>query len=316
MVLPVEYEYNSNVTHTTIILVHYNSDEETTRCLQSLEKITLAENAYTVVVVDNGSTIPYQRPELRKSKQVHFLRSEANLGFTGGNNLGIHYAIEKFNSDYIILLNNDTYVAPNAFEYLLAEAEAYPRAGIIAPKIYFAKGREFHTNSYTEEMLGKVLWYAGGSIDWQHLVAFHRGVDEVDRGQFSSQERSEFATGCCMLVKREIFEKVGLFDRRYFLYLEDVDLNMRAQKFGYQIRYVDKAKVWHVNAGSSSGSGSLLHVYYQTRNRLLFFQQYGSLKTKLILYRLLIRFLLSGSAYERLGAFHYLTNQFGKQPII
>lgn len=304
------------MTHTTIILVHYNSDEETTTCLRSLEKITLRDAEYSIVVVDNGSTMPYERPELKRAEQVHYLRSEANLGFTGGNNLGVHYAIEKFNSDYIILLNNDTYVAPNAFEILIAHAAQHPKAGIIAPKIYFAKGREFHKSSYTEEMLGKVLWYGGGSIDWEHLVAFHRGVDEVDQGQFAKQTKSDFATGCCMLVKREIFEKVGLLDRRYFLYLEDVDFNMRAKQFGYEVHYVDSAKIWHVNAGSSNGSGSMLHVYYQTRNRLLFFQLYGSLKTKLILYKLLVQYLLSGTKYERLGAFHYLTRQFGKQPII
>lgn len=304
------------VIHTTIILVHYNSDAETTNCLRSLDTITLKTSEYAVVVVDNGSTAAYQKPELERDQQIHFLRSEANLGFTGGNNLGIHYAIEKFNSDYIILLNNDTLVAANAFEVLIQEAQANPRAGIVAPKIYFAKNREFHAASYDLKDHGNVLWYAGGSIDWQHLVAFHRGVDEVDRRQFERQTASDFATGCCMLVKREIFEKVGLLDRRYFLYLEDVDFNLRAQQFGYQIRYTDKAKVWHINAGSSNGSGSLIHVYYQTRNRFLFFQRYGTFKTKVVLYKLVLRFLLSGSKYERLGAFHFLTNQLGKQPVI
>ena len=316
MVVTLEYEYNKPVTHTTIILVHYNSDEETTACLKSLEKITLSNSEYTVVVVDNGSTIPYIKPELSREKQVHYLRSEANLGFTGGNNLGIHYAIEKFNSENIILLNNDTYVAPDAFEVLIDYASKNPRAGIIAPKIYFAKNREYHKKSYSEEMLGKVLWYGGGSIDWQHLVAFHRGVDEVDRKQFATQRKSEFATGCCMLIKREIFEKIGLLDRRYFLYLEDVDLNMRAKQFGYEVHYVDAAKVWHINAGSSSGSGSMTHVYYQTRNRLLFFEIYGSIKTKIIMAKLILRFLFAGSKYERLGTMHYLMRQFGKQPII
>lgn len=304
------------MTHTTILLVHYNSDEETTNCLRSLEKITLKDAEYSVVVVDNGSTIPFQRPNLKREQQVHYLRSEANLGFTGGNNLGIHYAIEKFNSDYIILLNNDTLVAPDAFAVLLEYAQNNPRAGIVAPKIYFAEGREFHKKSYKANMLGEVIWYGGGSIDWEHLVAFHRGVDEVDRNQFATQTQSEFATGCCMLVKREIFEKVGLLDRRYFLYLEDVDFNMRALQFGYEVHYTDEAKVWHVNAGSSSGSGSMLHVYYQTRNRLLFFQQYGNFKTKLVILKLLFRYLFFGSEFEKLGALHFVLRQFGKQPII
>jgi len=316
LVVPAEYEYNKPVTHTTIILVHYNSDQETTNCLRSLDKISLPIDSYTVVVVDNGSTIPFEKPQLNRETQVHYLRSEANLGFTGGNNLGIHYAIEKFNSDYIILLNNDTYVAKDAFKILIEHASTHAKAGIVAPKIYFAEGREYHRQSYQSEMLGTVLWYAGGSIDWQHLVAFHRGVDELDRGQFTTQAQSEFATGCCMLIKREIFEKIGLLDRRYFLYLEDVDFNMRTKQFGYEVHYVDDAQVWHVNAGSSSGSGSQLHVYYQTRNRLLFFEQYGTWQVKLVLAKLVVRYLFSGSKYERLGTMHYLMRQFGKQPII
>ncbi len=316
MVVAAECEYNTPVTHTSIILVHFNSDEETTSCLRSLEKITLRKNEYSIVVVDNGSTTPYQKPELSNAASVHFLRSESNKGFTGGNNLGIHYAIETFNSDNVILLNNDTLVAPDAFEILIEHAAKHSRAGIVAPKIYFAKGREYHGDSYTNDQRGDVLWYGGGSIDWDHLVAFHRGVDEVDRGQFAHQKNSEFATGCCMLIKREIIEKVGLLDKRYFLYLEDVDFNMRTKQFGYEVHYCDDAKIWHINAGSSSGSGSRLHVYYQTRNRLLFFQLYGSLKTKLVLVRLLLRYVFTGSKYERLGALHYLLAQYGKQPIL
>lgn len=302
------------VTHISIIIVHYNTEKETTDCLRSLEKVVVDGFTHDIFVVDNGSQVPYEYQG--RLENVSVLRSESNLGFTGGNNLGIHAAIERKNSDYVVLLNSDTIVHPKFLYDLLQHAVHHPRAGMISPKIYFAEGKEFFKNDYEKDQKGNVLWYAGGSIDWQHLVAFHRGVDEVDRGQFKHQLMSDFATGCCLFIRREVLEKIGLFDKNYFLYLEDVDLNIRIQHFGYEIHYCDTAKVWHINAGSTDGSGSIIHTYYQTRNRLHFFYEYGSWKVRLVVARLFFRYLFSSNRAERLGAFHFITRQLGKQPVI
>lgn len=300
----------------SIIIVSYNSNQLTLECLRSLQKLSNAGAQLHVIVVDNASSDPFKVPDaIDKSLHCEVLRSDANLGFTGGNNLGIHHAIEKYDSDYVLLLNNDTTVAPNLITALISRMEADDQCGIVVPKIYFAAGREFHAQSYSKADRGNVIWYAGGSIDWLNLNAFHRGVDEVDRGQFQTQTESDFATGCCLMIRREVLEKIGLLDKKYFVYLEDVDWSIKAKRYGYTIGYVDDTHVWHVNAGSSQGSGSALHQYYQARNALLFFFTYGDFRVRLQCFKLLLRYLLNGTTQQKTAAGHFLLRQFGKQPV-
>lgn len=302
--------------HISIILVNYNTDEYTFDCLDSLLNLNTPGFRHSVIVVDNASTIPLVLPRRHKVPTIELIRSESNLGFTGGNNMGIHFSVEKYNSDYVLLLNNDTTVDPNFLKELVAHAEKHPKAGLTTSKIYFSKGREFHTDSYKKDELGKVLWYAGGSIDWDNLVAYHRGVDEVDRGQFDTQLECDFATGCSVMIKREVLEKVGTLDKKYFLYMEDVDYSVRVKKAGYQINLAPKSIVWHKNAGSTGGSGSPLQEYYQTRNTMLFTFKYGGFKQIITVFRLIVGYLLNGNSRHRLAVYHLLSGRFGKQPII
>ncbi len=302
--------------HISIILVNYNTDEYTIDCLDSLLKINSTGFKHTIIVVDNASTKPFVLPKRLINSKIDLIRSESNLGFTGGNNMGIYYGIEKYNSDYVLLLNNDTTVDPNFLKELVDHAENNPKAGVTTSKIYFTKGREFHINSYNKSELGKVFWYAGGSIDWDNLVAYHRGVDEVDRGHFDDQIECDFATGCSLMIKREVLEKVGTLDKKYFLYMEDVDYSVRVLKAGYEIHFVPKSIIWHKNAGSTGGSGSPLQEYYQTRNTLLFTFKHGGFKQMVTAVRLIIGFLLNGNSRHRLAVYHLLTARFGKQPII
>jgi len=304
--------------HTvSLILVNYNTNELTRNCLESLKKLQTEEIDLRVLVVDNASATPFTlKPSDQKTYRTEVLRSDANLGFTGGNNLGIHYAVEQHDPDYAMLLNNDTVVAPDLLQTLIeAMEDESNNYGLCSPKIYFAPGHEFHTKSYTKAVRGKVLWYAGGSIDWDNFAGFHRGVDEVDRGQFVHQTTSDFATGCCVLIKREVLEKIGLLDKRFFMYFEDVDWSVKVRQFGYEVGYVDATHIWHINAGSSQGSGSQLHQYYQNRNKLLFFYEYGSTRQKLRVLVEVGRLLMAGSETERKAALDFTFGQFGKQPV-
>lgn len=303
--------------HVSLILINYNSKSDTDECLKSLAALKTKGFTYSVVVVDNGSLQTYTLPRsLAKHKKFEVVRSEANLGFTGGNNLGMYYSIEKYNSDYVVLLNNDTVVDPQFLQKLLDCSEAHPDYGLICPKIYFYKGNEFHQKSYVRTQLGKVLWYAGGSIDWFNLAAFHRGVDEVDYGQFDMFGDVDFATGCCVLIKREVLEKVGTFDKRFFLYFEDVDLSVRAKRAGYGIGYCPESIVWHKNAGSSGGAGSKVHNYYIARNRLLFAFKHGDNRVKMIGLRILLQYIFAGTIYQRVAVWHFILGRFGKQQIV
>jgi GT2 family glycosyltransferase len=299
--------------HISLIIVHYNTEHDTKECLQSLTKVRQHGFKLSIIVVDNASKILLREALPKTANNVEILRSDSNLGFTGGNNLGINYAIKQYNSEYIVLLNSDTLVEPDFLVKLYQMIKSQPKMGMVAPKIYFAKNSEFFPNSYTPSEKGKVLWYGGGTIDWANLTAFHRGTDEVDRGQFDLQVYSDFATGCCVIIGREVIETVGLLDDRYFLYLEDVDWSVRAQLHGFKIGFCPESIVWHKNAGSTGGAGSPVHQYYQTRNRIWFGWRYGSWRTKITVLRFSLRLLMTGNKIERQAVIDVATNSLGKR---
>lgn len=302
--------------HISVVIIHYNTPEDTLECLASLAQVRTKNFQFSVTIVDNASREPFEIPRALAKANWEVVRSESNLGFTGGNNLGIKHALESSNSDYILLLNSDTYVDPNFLIQLYDHAQNFPQDGMINPKIYFAKGYEFHEASYKPTEKGNVIWFGGGSIDWPNLLAFHRAVDELDRGQVQTIRHTDFATGCCVLIKREVIEKIGLLDERFFLYLEDVDWSVRAQQAGYQIGFCPEALVWHKNAGSSGGSGSSLQQYYMTRNRLLFGLKHGSNRVKLTTVLYGLRLLRSPHKSEQLAVLDLIQGKLGKRIVI
>jgi len=295
-----------------IIIINFNGEEDTAQCLRSLEALNFPKENLLTVVVDNGSK---KKLELSKttlaSGNIKVLDAGENLGFAGGNNFGIRYAIEN-GADYVMLLNNDTYVEKNLVKELLSAFQAESNVGIIAPKIYFAKGFEFHKNNYREEDLGKVFWYAGGIMDWENVIGRHRGVDEVDHGQYERIEDTDFATGCCFFTSVEVLQRVGFLDERLFLYYEENDLCQRVKQYGYRILYAPKAILWHKNAQSTGGSGSALQDYFITRNRLWFGMRYASLRARIALIRESIKLLISGRKWQKVGVLDFFLRKFGK----
>jgi len=295
-----------------ISILNFNGKRNTYECIESLKKINTQSISLTILVIDNGSK---EELGLKDSEQgnlkIKIIRSERNLGFSGGHNVGIKYALEK-GAEFVLILNNDTYVDKNFLKELISAAEKDVKKGILSPKIYFAPGFEFHKDRYRKDELGKVFWYAGGIMDWKNVIGHHRGVDEVDVGQFGKKEEIEYASGCCMLVKKEVFERVGFFDEKYFLYYEDGDLSMRARKGGFKIMYVPTSVVYHKNAGSAGGSGSILQDYYITRNRLFFGFKYASLRAKIALVKESIKTLFLGRPWQKKGVFDFFTSNLGK----
>ena len=271
----------------TVILV-YGKSPNLEKCLASLKVINSSGINNRIIVVDN---------------------SEDNTGYSGGNNKGIHQALAG-GAEAVLLLNDDTKVDKLVLTEML-EALKDKQVGMVSPKIYFYPGFEYHKDRYNPKDRGKVIWYAGGQIDWDNCLGVHRGVDEVDVGQYQKKEETEFATGCAVLIKREVFETTGLYDERYFLYLEDLDLSVRVKNAGFKIIYQPKAIVWHKNA-QSSGFGSGLHDYFFTRNRLLFGFEHASFKTKCALVRESIRIFLTGNNWKRRGVLDFYLRKFGK----
>ncbi|MDO8269516.1 MAG: glycosyltransferase family 2 protein [Candidatus Levybacteria bacterium] len=293
-----------------ISILHYNSNRDTLACLASLMDSNLNGLEIKTYVLDNASreTLDIDVSTYKKIG-LSIIKSKINLGFTGGHNL-VYKNTKDVSYDFFLLLNNDSIVDSNLLQEMV-KAGHEKKVGAVVPKIYFTKGMEFHKNRYSESDMGKVFWYAGGKLDWDHVMSIHRGVDEVDVGQFDKQEEIDFATGACLLIKKEVLNKIGLFDRRYFLYYEDADLSVRIRKADFEIMYCPHAVAWHNNAGSS-GSGSELHDYYLTRNRMLFGIKFAPIRTKFALIRESFRLLLSGRRWQRIGIKDYYLKKFGK----
>lgn len=308
-------QFAEKLPHIAIVIVHYNQDEATDICLRSLSQLDAQGYTYSVTVIDNGSYTPYQPNKAFLPERTNIIRSEQNLGFSEGNNLGFRIALDTQQPDYLLILNNDTKVDPQSLTQLLLAAQRHPKC-VVVPKIYFFPDQEFHHKSYLPEHRGKVLWYGGGVIDWGLLDAFHKGVDELDRGQFDQEIETDFATGCCFLMPVAALKDIGGFDPRYFLYFEDVDLCWRLQRKKYLLVVCPSAKIWHQNAGSSGGAGSVIHQYYQTRNRLYFFGKFGRWKSQQLVLRLAIRLFLFGTPTERRAVQDWVTNTMGKQQVV
>lgn len=300
----------------SIILVNYNTPQDTKACLDSLFQVKTKDFKFNVVVVDNGSKKPLELSSKYLNHGVDLLRSESNLGFTGGNNLGISHAIKNYQADHIVMLNTDTVVAPDFLTILYSKLMADPKAGIAAPKMYFYRGFEFFDKSYTQPERHHVIWYAGGSVDWENLASFHRGIDEVDRGQFDALTESDFATGCCILIKREVIERVGILDKKFFLYSEDVDYSLRVKEAGFKVLFVPESVIWHKIGRSSGGAGSKLQQYYQTRNRILLTFKHGPFKAKFTAIRLMLQWIFTGNITERQAVIDFVLGRLGKQPIL
>jgi GT2 family glycosyltransferase len=301
--------------NVSIVILNWNRKKDTLDCLKSIEKLKVVGFKLQIVVVDNNSSDGSQKTVeeyFKKTPSINgvLLRNRENFGFAKGNNQGIKYSIEK-GCEYILVLNNDTLVNEDLFVGLIKVVEERASVGAISPKIYFAPGFEFHKSRYKKSNLGKVIWYAGGEIDWDNVYGKNRGVDEVDMGQYNKIEKTDFATGACVLLRTKALNEVGLFDEKYYMYMEDVDLSQRLKKKGWKVLFAPVSCIWH-KVAQSSGIGSNLNDYYTTRNRLLFGFKYARFKTKIALIKESILFLIKSRKWQRKGVVDYYLCRLGK----
>ena len=205
-----------------------------------------------VIVVDNGSTQDEATEIENKYPQIKVIRSKENLGFAGGNNLGIQAAQGK----YLFLINNDTILREFDFQKLISRLDSSPKIGVACPKIRFAwDNNPIQFAGYT----------ALSAITVRNKAI---GFGEEDKGQYNTPHPTPYAHGAAMLIKREVIEKVGLMPECYFLYYEELDWSMMFTKAGYQIWYEPSCTIYHKES-QSTGQNSPLRTYYITRNRLL-----------------------------------------------
>jgi len=298
-----------------IIVLNWNQPALTTKTISSLRKITAKNFSYHIYLIDNGSadnSFETFKTIYSKDKYISIYRIDNNLGFVGGNNFGISQAlIKKYN--YYLLLNNDVEVKSDFLEKLINYSLKNTAVGLLGPKIYFAPGFEFHHHRYQSFELGKIIWFAGGHIDWNNVYCTHLGIDEVDTGQYNQINTSiDYLTGCCLLIKSEVIKKIGTLDKQYYLYLEDADYCHRSKLSGFDLAYIPESVIWHYNSGSSTAGGNL-HHYFMTRNRLIFGYKYTGLKTKFALFRDSVRILFtSKSNWQKTAIIDYYLKKLGK----
>ena len=236
----------------SIVSVNFNGLNDTLALLASLEE-HLREFPYEVVVVDNGSTIDEAQTIRTAFPKAVVLRSEKNLGFAGGNNLGI----EKAKGEYLFLLNNDTVLSDNGVIKLMQRMDETPSIGIISPKIRF----------YDDEQPIQFAGYTAlTKITLRHNLI---GYQEPDNGQYDQAKPTPYVHGAAMLVRRSAIDRAGMIPEIFFLYYEELDWCERFTEVGYTLWYDPASTVFHKES-QSTGQNSPLRMYYLTRNRLLF----------------------------------------------
>ena len=238
------------------IVLNWNRPDDTRRCVQSLLQSDCPN--LRIVVVDNGSEEKLYAQLRAELTNVEVLRSEVNLGFAAGNNLGLRYA-QEHGADYALVLNNDTLVDPSMVSQLVAAGEANPDAGLMGPIIYFLDQPD-------------KVWFAG--------YRFTHGIYLLRRGLHLSPpirpiEPVDFVSGCGMLIRRSVLDQVGLFCADYFMYYEDVDLCFRVKSAGAQILCVTDARMWHAVSASSGGPDSPIKQYHQVKSSLIFYRKHS-----------------------------------------
>ena len=254
----------------SIITINYNGLKDTCELIESLP---LEDKSIEVIVVDNASAQDEATIIEERYPQVKIIRSKKNLGFAGGNNLGIKAAKGK----YLFFLNNDTLLKPQTSDIrsLISRLETSPKIGMVCPKIRFSWGNQ-------------LIQFAGYTpltpITMRNKAI---GCGEVDHGQFDTPHLTPYAHGAAMMIKREVIEKAGLLPECYFLYYEELDWSMMIRRVGYDIWYEPACTVFHKES-QTTGQNSPLRTYYITRNRLLFAQRNQQAMAKYITYLYLI----------------------------
>ncbi len=241
------------------LVVNWNGREMTLECIESLQRSTYANQR--ILIVDNASTDGSVAAIRSRYPDVDILPLPDNRRFAGGTNAGIQYALTH-GADFVLLLNNDTIVAPGYLEPMVERICSDGSIGIVAPKILYHSAPD-------------TLWYAGGMISFWTGTMKHRGIRERDLGQRDDAGETDYASGCCLLARRELVNAVGLLDESYFMYTEDADWCMRARRAGYRIVYEPRATIWHRLSVSAGGHLSWYKLKNKARGNVTFFLRYA-----------------------------------------
>ncbi len=251
---------------TVSIIVNWNNHEDTIKSIVSLNR---SSSSTRIIVVDNASQ-ESSYEELQKIKGIVLIRNDVNLGFGRGNNVGIRWALENTNCEFVFLLNNDATVKSDTLIYLESAMDSSQEIGVSAPRIVLSDNP-------------LVLWYGGGYFWWPKGAPRTPGYLGPAESQLARTGRDvSFASGCAMMIRRNVLERIGGFDPRYFMYEEDAEICLRIIKSGWKIRYVPDALVEHDCHGSQRRKGIPLIHYLDPINENLCFNIYHTIRNRLL----------------------------------
>lgn len=269
-----------------VIILDWNGWQDTVECVESCLRLNYPN--FSIIIVDNGSTDGSEAILRNRFPDIKLIQTGTNLGFAGGNNVGIKYALTA-DADYIWLLNNDTIVDQNSLIELINVAESNGKIGVVGSKIYYYNDID-------------KIWFAGGRMNYITTDCSHIGYSKRDNGQYDEIKKVDYITGCSLLIKRNVILEVGVMDERYFLLVEEAEWQERIKRRGYKTVFVPKSKIWH-KVSQSIGEDSLMWKYYLTRNSLLFSMQH---------YRLYFIIALIKKLYRGIKSFVFGEKEAGK----
>jgi GT2 family glycosyltransferase len=272
--------------HIVVVVLNTNRREDTLACLTSLAAVDYPR--HTTIVLDNASTDGSVEAIRTRFPAVRVMPLAENRGYAGNNNVGIAAALDA-GADWVLVLNEDTILAPSCFGELMRVAADDARIGILGPMVY-------HHDEPT------VIQSAGGRLD-RRWRAWHLGLNEDDAGQFAAPHDVDWISGCAILVKRQVIEQVGSIDARFFYYWEETEWCVRAARAGWRIVHVPAAKLWHKGVTRHYRPGPNV-AYYNTRNKLLLMSKHGAgaaawLRTLTVLTRTLVSYSLRPRPQDR-----------------
>jgi GT2 family glycosyltransferase len=245
------------------VVLSWNGRDDTLACLESLTRVEHAPLG--LICVDNGSTDGSQEAVRERFPQVVLIEAGANLGYSGGNNLGIRHALAH-GARWVVLVNNDASVASDVIAGFQRAAAVRTRAGILAGKVYFS------------ERPG-TIWFAGQRVN--ELLGYSgrpRGHGRPDGARYSRVRETGRAVGALMAVSREAIEAVGMLDEELFAYVEDVDWALRVRRAGMQVVFAPEARAWHRVSASTGGEAASTHtLYYGVRNTVAVLERWRPL---------------------------------------
>lgn len=263
-----------------VVLLNWNSAKLTISCIESLISGTMKPDK--IIVVDNASTDDSINEIAASFPGVWCIKNKANLGFSGGNNVGIRELVRS-QYNYVWVLNNDTRVDPECLKIQYDFMEN-------APDVAGCCGKILHSDSR------KTIWYAGARLNRFKLRVFPVGMLETDNGQHDLMQKTSFITGCSMFVRGSGWRRIGMFDEKFFAYCEDIDWCLRAEKQNFELRYLPKAVIYHevsASFGKTKGKQTIwkippLVIYLSERNQLFLIKRWKNRFSLLVLYVLKI----------------------------